>query len=472
MDKKSFEKYVNRMFAENTLPALKSFIRIPNLTPACDPNWATNGLLEKAASLIISFGKALKLKDAEFNLIKDKGYSPLVFIDIPATRPNDKQTILFYGHFDKMPHGTGWDPDKGPTKPVVENDHLYGRGSADDGYASFSILTAIKACQAHNCLLPRICCIFEGSEESASAHLYYYFNKLMPILGDNISVFIPLDSGCSDYDRIWITNSLRGLMNMGINIQTLDKKCNYGPEASGRTPENLFILRKILDGIIDSKTGETKIPELTVKEIPKSIYDQLDKEIAILGEDKIRKSIPLYDGVKPLKDDVKELLINNRWKPSFSILGINELPPLDDRGFSVNQGLLAVVNIRLPPLIDLNAAKEAVENVVEKNVYFDTQVNCEVLEPQGGWYLSSLSKRVDIIMNKASKEYFGNEVAYIGVGGGIPFITYFQTKYPNADIICTGVCGSDSFEHGPNENLNLIACKKLILVLCYLLSEI
>ena len=146
MDKESFKKYIEKKFTYNTLPYLMNFIRIPNLSPDFDNNWKTNGLLEKAANFIISYIQSLKLKNADVNLIQDKGYTPLIFVEIPSTRKNDLRTILFYAHFDKQPHGVGWDEDKGPTKPVIENNHLYGRGTADDGYAIFSILTAIKTC--------------------------------------------------------------------------------------------------------------------------------------------------------------------------------------------------------------------------------------------------------------------------------------------------------------------------------------
>ena len=59
----------------------------------------------------------------------------------------NKSEDIAYNYLSK----TGWDENKGPTKPVIENNRLFGRGSVDDGYASFSILTAIKACQDHNC---------------------------------------------------------------------------------------------------------------------------------------------------------------------------------------------------------------------------------------------------------------------------------------------------------------------------------
>ena len=72
MDKKSFEKYIEKMFTYNLLPNLMDFIRIPNLSPAYDYNWNTNGLLLKAANLIISYAKSLDIKNS--NIIFKKNY--------------------------------------------------------------------------------------------------------------------------------------------------------------------------------------------------------------------------------------------------------------------------------------------------------------------------------------------------------------------------------------------------------------
>ena len=48
MDFNSFRKYIEKTFTYNTLPYLKDFIRIPNLSPAYDINWDKNGLLLKS----------------------------------------------------------------------------------------------------------------------------------------------------------------------------------------------------------------------------------------------------------------------------------------------------------------------------------------------------------------------------------------------------------------------------------------
>ena len=111
MDSRTLKKYVEKQFTLNILQNLMNFIRIPNLSPGFDPDWDTNGLLLKAANLIVSFANSLSIKNAEITLLQDSPYTPLVFIDIPATRQNDKRTVLFYGHYDKQPYGTGWDKD-------------------------------------------------------------------------------------------------------------------------------------------------------------------------------------------------------------------------------------------------------------------------------------------------------------------------------------------------------------------------
>ena len=471
MDTNSLKKYIEKQFTLNVLPNLMNFIRIPNLSPLFDPNWNKNGLLLKAANLIVSYAKSLNIKNAEINLLQDSPYTPLIFIDIPASRQNDERTILFYAHYDKQPYGTGWDEDKSPTNPVIIDGHLYGRGSADDGYASFSILTAIKTCQEYNCPMPRICCIFEGAEESRDVDLKYYFNKLMPVLGQNIIAFIPLDAGCSDYNRLWMTNSLRGYFDFDVNIETLQQESHYGPEASGIIAENLFLVRKLYDGIIDSTNGEFKLEEFKVDQIPAIIEEQMQKEIEVVGEDYI-KNIPLYDGVSPLKNDVRELMINNRWKPTCNILGMDNCPKMEDRGFGVNPSIKVHFSMRVPPLINKDKAIDALKIALTSNTFFGAKVSLGYYEFGEGTVLANMTNRTKNVLNKASLEFFGNEMIFNGGGGSIPFITYFKSFYPNTDIICTGVLGSDSHEHGPNENLNIEACKKMICVLCYFLSEI
>ena len=89
-------------------------------------------------------------------IVSIDGRTPCLFFDIPATggRGNER-TVMFYGHPDKQPEMTGWREGFGPWIPVIENDRLYGRGSADDGYALYAALTVVQALDVQGVARPR-----------------------------------------------------------------------------------------------------------------------------------------------------------------------------------------------------------------------------------------------------------------------------------------------------------------------------
>jgi acetylornithine deacetylase/succinyl-diaminopimelate desuccinylase-like protein len=105
-------------------------------------------------------------------VVSIEGRTPCIFFDVPATQGlGSERTVLFYGHLDKQPEMTGWREDLGPWKPVIEDGKLYGRGSADDGYAIFASLTAIAALDAQGVARPRCVGLIETCEESGSFDL-------------------------------------------------------------------------------------------------------------------------------------------------------------------------------------------------------------------------------------------------------------------------------------------------------------
>ena len=126
-------------------------------------------------------------------------------------------------------------------KPVIKDDKLYGRGGADDGYATYGTLIAIKTLQTLGIPLPRCVMITEGDEESGSAHIEQYIVKLKNRIG-NPTVFFCLDSGALDYERLWITNSLRGVMAARLRVDLLTEGVHSG-DSSGIVPSPFRIIR-------------------------------------------------------------------------------------------------------------------------------------------------------------------------------------------------------------------------------------
>ena len=103
----------------------------------------------------------LKVEGLTIEIIKDEGYSPLLYTEIKGQIP---YTLFFYGHYDKQPPMVGWMEGIGATNPKIINGKLYGRGGADDGYSTFSTILGIKALQEQGLPLPRCVMITEGDE--------------------------------------------------------------------------------------------------------------------------------------------------------------------------------------------------------------------------------------------------------------------------------------------------------------------
>src|SRR3546814_4644438 len=94
------------------------------------------------------------------------GRTPVIYFEVPATRKDNGDTVLMYGHLDKQPEFTGWRSDLGPWTPKYEDGKLYGRGGADDGYAVYASLTAIMALDKQGIPRPRCVGLIETDRKS------------------------------------------------------------------------------------------------------------------------------------------------------------------------------------------------------------------------------------------------------------------------------------------------------------------
>ena len=151
MDSSKTQSFVSKIWDDSVLPELMEFIGIPNKSPLYDPEWQEHGFMDKAVALIEKWCRAQGISGMSFEAVRMQGRTPLLFLDIPG---DSDDCVLLYGHLDKQPEMTGWREDLGPWKPVVEQDKLYGRGGADDGYAVFAALSAIRALKDQGRAMP------------------------------------------------------------------------------------------------------------------------------------------------------------------------------------------------------------------------------------------------------------------------------------------------------------------------------
>ena len=458
--------FIDRLWDEEVVPTLVDYIRIPNKSPAFDPDWAAHGHMDKAVELLEGWArrKIAALKGTTLEVIRLEGRTPVILIDVPG---QGSDTVLLYGHLDKQPEMTGWSEGLGPWEPVIRGDKLYGRGGADDGYAMFGAISAILALQDAGAPHARCVILIEACEESGSPDLPYYVDHLGAKLGDP-SLVVCLDSGCGDYERMWLTTSLRGLMAGSLTVRVLTEGVHSG-DASGVVPSSFRILRQLLSRIEDPRTGAI-LPDALHCQIPNQRRQQAKTASGVLGKDVYAK-FPFVDGMRPMADDLAELVLNRTWRPTLSLIGLDGVPAMHSAGNVLRPFTSAKLSIRLPPTCDAGAAAAAVKQVLEADPPYGAEVSFEVDSAEGGWNAPALAPWLEAAVAKASKDAFGPEPAYMGEGGSIPFMGMLGEKFPKAQFVITGVLGPHSNAHGPNEFLHIPTGKRVSRAVASILAD-
>ncbi|MFN3233945.1 MAG: M20/M25/M40 family metallo-hydrolase [Gammaproteobacteria bacterium] len=445
---------VSQQWDEDILPQLEAYIRIPNKSPMFDADWKEHGYMDEAMNLIQKWCEKQDIKDMKVELMSLPERTPLLFIEIPGQ--ND-ETVLIYGHMDKQPEMRGWDEDKGPWLPVYEDGKLYGRGGADDGYSIFCALSAIAALQRHEVSHSRCVFILEASEESGSGDLPAYMEKLGSRLGSP-SLIIALDAACGNYTQLWTTTSIRGMVGGTLKVRMLTQGIHSGL-GGGIAGTSFGVLHALLSRLEDSQTGNILLDSCHVN-IPPHRIEEAKYAAEILGV-AFLEGTPFAENVKPMSDDIAELILNNHWRPSLAITGISGLPRVGNAGNVANPAVTAKFSLRLPPLVDPQSVGQDIKKLFEENPPFNAEVECDVMEHGPGWNAPESAPWLCEANDKASQEFFNQPAAHMGLGGSIPFMGMLGELFPKAQFLITGVLGPKSNAHGPNEFLHIDYVKRL-----------
>jgi len=466
-DPQALRNFTDRTWDAEIVPALTEYIAIPAKSPMFDADWQQHGYIDRVVRDAASWVEGKKIAGLKLEVIRLEGRTPVIFFEVPATQPGSEDTVVLYGHLDKQPEFSGWRSDLGPWTPKYENGLLYGRGGADDGYAIYASIAAIAALDGQGVPRPRCVGLIETCEESGSFDLPAYIELLKPRLG-NVSLVVCLDSGAGNYDQLWLTTSLRGNVTGALKVEVLTEGVHSG-DASGVVPSSFRILRQVLDRLEDSKTGRL-LPEIFHCDVPASRREQARATAAILG-DAAWKTFPWACGadgtnVLPTTTDPVEALLNRTWRPTLSVTGVDGLPELKSAGNVLRPFTAFKLSLRLPPLVDGNAAALKLKALLEDNAPYNARVT---FEPDGrmgaygatGWNAPEIAPWMLDALDAASRAHFGAPVGFIGQGGTIPLMSMLQAGFPKAQMMVCGVLGPKSNAHGPNEFLHVPYGKKL-----------
>ena len=454
----------NREWENSIIPELIKYIRVPNKSPAFDPNWQANGYMEKVVEQFVSWSKCQNIKGMKLDVVRLPERTPLIYIDIPG---NIKNTVLLYGHLDKQPEMAGWKEGFGPWEPVLKDNKLYGRGGADDGYALFTSLLAIKILHEQNIPHARCVVIIEACEESGSYDLPFYIEHLKDYLGKP-ELVICLDSGCGNYEQLWSTTSLRGLVGGELKVEVLNEGIHSG-DISGIVPSSFRILRQLLDRIEDPISGRILIDDFYV-DIPNKRIQQAKHAANVLDKN-VYERFPMKEKIKPVTNNLVELILNRSWRPALSYLGADGLPEINNAGNVLRPFTSIKLSMRLPPTCSSKHVSKKLKELLLNNPPNDAKISFKVDWSVDGWMAPEISPWLEKAIDEASENYFNKPAVHMGEGWSIPFMGMLGEKFPEAQFLITGVLGPSSNAHGPNEFLHIPTAKKITCCIAEIIAK-
>src|SRR5436190_1693454 len=382
LDTAKLGQFVGQVWGDSIVPTLVDYIRIPNKSPAFDPDWVSHGHLEEAVAM-------------------------------------------------------------------------------------FAALTALAGLREQGVPHARCVILIEACEESGSYDLPHYVEHLSARIGSP-SLVICLDSGCGNYDQLWLTTSLRGMAAGTLTVRTLEEGVHSG-DASGVVPSSFRILRQLLSRLEDEANGAIK-PASLYAQIPAERLAQAKRAAAALG-DNVYSKFPFASGTQPISDDVTELVLNRTWRPQLAVTGIAGLPQPGDAGNVLLPYTTAKLSLRLPPTLDADAAGTMMQQLLEADPPYRARVEFQRQSFASGWNAPALAPWLEASLARASEAAFGAPPAYMGEGGSIPFMAMLGERFPQAQFVVTGVLGPHSNAHGPNEFLHIPTGRKVTQVIAQVLAD-
>lgn len=453
LDLDELSDFVEEWWDKSALPSLCEFVEIPALSPSFDSDWESNGYLDAAVETFIAWTRSLPLKGLTISVHRLKNRSPLLLIKIEGDEDGE---VLFYSHLDKQPEASGWSEGKGPWKPVVEDGWLYGRGSVDDGYGGYAGVLSILALQDQGIPHPTCRFLIETGEESGSPDLSHYLDELESVLGVPDLVIV-LDTGGLDYDRLWVTESLRGIVagTLSVKVSSVGVHSGHG---SGVMPSSFRLVRQLLSRIEDENTGEIK-PEWLHTKISDKMREQATQIINMNSESD--DDFPLLEGVEKQVNDPLDIFLTMNLSPSLSVIGADGIPSIQDAGNVLRTNTDLKISIRTPPGISADEVAIKVQKLLEENPPNGAHVSAKMTEIADGFLSPELPETLSDALKESGKKFYGNEPMSLFIGGTIPVMAMLQSRYPESKFIITGAGGPGGNAHGPDEKLHIPTAKKV-----------
>ena len=206
---------------------------------------------------------------------------------------------------------------------------------------------------------PRCVGLIETCEESGSSDLPAYLETLAPRLGD-VQLVVGLDSGCGNYEQLWVTTSLRGLVGGTLTVEILTEGVHSGRCERHRAVVVPHRAPAARTASTIRETGRVLAAGVPCAEFPHERLAQA-RAAARSSASTVWKEFPwvgcthgpdAHAHALPTTKDPVEAILNRTWRPALAVTGADGLPSIDSAGNVLRPKTSLKLSLRLPPTVD------------------------------------------------------------------------------------------------------------------------
>lgn len=372
--------------------------------------------------------------------IEIEGSFPAVYAEAPA--PPGAPTVLLYAHYDVQPPGdlALWrTPPFEPT--LLGEEHLYGRGAADDKSGVIAHATALGVFGGRFPVGVKV--LIEGQEEYAGEELVEFIDRNPELV--RADAIVVADTGNPRVGEPTVTTSLRGVGAFTVEVRTLEDSLHSG-QFGGAAPDALAALIRMLAALHDDK-GDVRVPGL-----PRGFFPQPGPT-----EEEFRTIAGVLDGVSLVGSGS---VADRLWSSyAITVTGL-DVPPVAGAVNAVQAMARARVTVRVPPSADPKAAVEAVMAFLRRVAPWGARVSFDDIV-LGHGFLADRGGPARAALDKAMERAFGRPPTDIGAGGSIPLVSTLAGHFPAAEILLFGAEDNGAAIHAPNERVDLAELRRV-----------
>lgn len=428
--------YANKHF-DRFLEELKDYLRIPSISTL--PDYSAE--MRRAADWTVNKLQEIGMENVE--LVETAGH-PIVYGD--WLHADDAPTVLIYGHYDVQPADPldAWDHD--PFDPVIRDNHIVARGSADDKGQVFINLAAIESIMSVSGKLPiNVRFVIEGEEEVGSAGLDHFIQTETERVSADVIVIS--DTTMLSLQQPAISTSFRGGVYIEVEVQGPSFDLHSG-QHGGVVHNPIQALSEIIS-LLHNPDGSVNIPGF-YQNVQSISPDEKAHLATLYNEEEFRLETGAPQSWGETDYNLRERIVA---RPTLELCGIFGGWTGEGRKTVLPSKAIAKISCRLVPDQDPNEIEAMLRARIIELAPKTVKITIRSLGISYPIYIDTENPAIQIAV-EAYEKGFEIKPIFMRKGGSLPIISTFK-QVMNAPIVLAGYGLPSDRVHGPNERFHL-----------------